>query len=66
MEKISIEQIVGGNNDLYILSGEGEQGTREHYVGPRTVAAIRKRLNKERCDGDRWAYITDGHCRAEE
>ncbi|MDY0013903.1 MAG: hypothetical protein RBS40_13540 [Rhodocyclaceae bacterium] len=66
MEKISIEQIITGDEDLSIISGEGEQGTREDYDGPRTVAAIRKALKKERCGGDRWAYITDGQFRAED
>lgn len=65
MEKISIEQIVAGEEPLHIVSGEGESGTREEYEGKRTVAAIRRRLNEERCGGDRWAYVTDGQCRAE-
>ena len=64
MEKISIEQIIGGDRDLYIVSGEGEQGTREDYDGPRTAAAVRKALREESCGGDRWAYITDGQFRA--
>jgi len=65
MEKISIEQIAQGTEDLYIVSGEGEQGAREDYDGPRTAAAIRTALKQERCSGDRWAYITDGQFRAE-
>ena len=65
MEKTSIEQIIKGDEDLYVVSGEGEQGTREDYEGPRTVAAIRKALREERCGGDRWAHITDGQFRAE-
>lgn len=64
MEKISIERIKGAAA-LYIVSGEGEQGTREDYEGQRTVAAILKTLKKERCGGDRWAYITDGQFRAD-
>ena len=65
MEKISIKQIIQGDEDLYVVSGEGEQGAREDYDGPRTVADILKALKKERCNGDRWAYITDGQFRAE-
>ena len=65
MEKIGIEQIINGDEDLYIVSGEGEQGVREDYNGPRTAAAVRKVLKKERCNGDRWAYITDNQFRAE-
>ena len=65
MEKISIEQIIKGENELYIITGEGELGMHEYYKGKRTVSAVRKALNKERCGGDRWAYITDGQFRAE-
>ena len=65
MEKISIEQIIKGDKGLCIVSGEGEQGTREDYDGTRTIAAIRKVLKEERCGGDRWAYVTDGQFRAE-
>ena len=65
MEKISIEQIVKGDKGLCIVSGEGEQGAREDYDGPRTAAAVRKALREERCSSDRWAYITDGQFRAE-
>lgn len=46
---------------LEILSGEGEQGTRVLYAGKRTVRAIKARLTRERCHGDRWAIlIVDG------
>ena len=65
MEKISIDEIIQGDNGLCIDSGEGEQGAMEGYNGPRTVAAVRKVLKEERCGGDRWAYITDGQFRAE-
>ena len=65
MGKTSIEQIIKSEEDLEIVSGEGEQGTREDYDGPRTIAAIRKVLKDERCGGDRWAYVTDGQFRAE-
>ena len=65
MEKISIDEIIKGDNGLCIVSGEGEQGAREDYDGPRTIAAIRKVLKEERCGGDRWAYVTDGQFRAE-
>ena len=47
--------------EIEILSGEGEEGTREDYEGARTVKAIRARLTSERCGGDRWAIlILDG------
>ena len=41
---------------IMIISGEGEVGTPEEYTGKRTVRALRARLTKERCHGDRWAY----------
>lgn len=42
-------------NEIRILSGEGEAGTSEIYTGKRTIRAIKMRLTKERCGGDRWA-----------
>lgn len=41
----------------YVVSGEGENGTRELYTGKLTVRAIKARLKKEECGGDRWARI---------
>jgi hypothetical protein len=40
---------------IYIKSGEGERGKQELFTGRQTLTAIRRRLNKERCGGDRWA-----------
>jgi hypothetical protein len=42
-------------NEIRIVSGEGEVGTTETYNGKRTIRAIKMRLAKERCGGDRWA-----------
>ena len=42
---------------IYIVSGEGEQGHREVYTGTVTPRAIRARLTRERCSGDRWAHV---------
>lgn len=42
-------------NEIRIVSGEGEVGTTEIYNGKRTLRAIKMRLTKERCGGDRWA-----------
>ena len=48
-------------DEIEILSGEGEEGTREDYEGAKTVKAVRARLTSERCGGDRWAIlILDG------
>lgn len=40
---------------IRIVSGEGSQGKAELYTGKRTERAIKARLEKERCGGDRWA-----------
>jgi hypothetical protein len=43
-------------NEIVIVSGEGTgPGTVEKYEGKRTLRAIKTRLTKERCGGDRWA-----------
>jgi hypothetical protein len=44
---------------IYLISGEGENGTKELYTGARTQRAMRARLTKERCGGDRWAKYQD-------
>jgi hypothetical protein len=45
------------NHRIFIVSGEGDGGTyhRELYTGKRTQRAIKARLTRERCGGDRWA-----------
>ena len=43
------------DSDIVILSGEGEGGTFEHYTGKRAPQAIKTKLTRERCHGDRWA-----------
>jgi hypothetical protein len=41
---------------VFITSGEGEgNGTIEKFTGTRTLRAIKMRLARERCNGDRWA-----------
>jgi hypothetical protein len=42
-------------NPIVIVSGEGTMGTIEPYTGKRTIRAIKLRLARERCGGDRWA-----------
>jgi hypothetical protein len=49
---------------ITIFSGGGERGTRELYTGKHTDRALKSRLTKERCSGDRWAkaeYHPDGY-----
>ena len=45
------------NKDIIILSGEGENWSNEYlFTGRKTARAIKMKLKKERCGGDRWAY----------
>jgi hypothetical protein len=53
---MKIEEIIKRAEEIEIISGEGEQGTVEDYEGKRTERAIKMRLTKERCGGDRWAF----------
>lgn len=45
------------NNDvqLYILSGEGEQGNWSK-CNAKTLSAFKRCIKKEKSNGDRWAY----------
>lgn len=43
------------DKEILIVSGEGEIGTAEVYRGKHTQRAIKSRLTRERCHGDRWA-----------
>jgi len=54
-------------DDIIIISGEGEIGTCEYAPGLSVCPEeISERLERERCDGDRWAqavrysHDTDG------
>ena len=51
---MQIKQLIQ-TNDILIVSGEGEVGGTESYNGTRTMRAIKSRLTRERCHGDRWA-----------
>jgi len=50
----SLESLIS-TNVIHIVSGEGEIGTRKIYRGKRTLRAIKMRITRERCGGDRWA-----------
>ena len=52
-----IAAIIATGKPLEIVSGEGENGTSEIYTGAKTVRAIKARLTRERCGGDRWARV---------
>lgn len=43
-------------NRIAIVSGEGEKGNISFFTGRRTRLAVIRKLNKERCNGDRLAY----------
>lgn len=52
-----IEAVIATGKPLEIVSGEGENGMVEIYTGAKTVRAIKARLTRERCGGDRWARV---------
>jgi hypothetical protein len=52
-----VERVLAMDDEMFVVSGEGEQGTREAYTGKRSVKAVLSRLTRERCGGDRWARI---------
>lgn len=45
--------------DLEIVSGDNgwEGGVVEKYEGKKTATGVMQRLNRERCNGDRWAIV---------
>lgn len=43
------------DSEIVILSGEGENGTFERFTGKHTARAIKSKLARESCGGDRWA-----------
>lgn len=60
-----INALIATGEALYIISGDGENGTREPYDGKETARAIKARLTKERAGG-RWARLDteSGHALA--
>ena len=50
---------------ILIFSGEGSRGTFTTFTGKKSIRAIKSKLTKERCGGDRWAKVyISGHDRA--
>ncbi len=43
--------------ELVIVSGEGVNGHVREYGGRLTMRALKMRLTRERCEGDRWARV---------
>lgn len=52
-----IEALIATGDKLYIVSGEGENGSRAVYNGKKSVLAIQRRLAAEKCNGERWARL---------
>jgi len=52
---MGIESLIKKAERVLIFSGEGERGIWEVFTGRRTIKAIKARLSRERCGGDRWA-----------
>lgn len=42
---------------ILILSGEGEVGTFEEFTGKRSTRAIKAKITKESCHGDRFVRV---------
>ena len=52
------DAMLSAAQEIEIVSGEGTgSGTCETFTGRRTVRAIKARLTRERCGGDRWAFV---------
>ena len=55
IQTMTAEEILATSASIRIVSGEGTVGTAEAYTGKRTVHALKSRLTRECCNGDRWA-----------
>lgn len=55
IQAMTAAEILASDIEIRIVSGEGTIGGSEKYEGKRTVRAIKSRLTRERCNGDRWA-----------
>lgn len=52
---MNAKEVLDAGIEIRIVSGEGTVGGSDVYTGKRTVRAIKSRLTRERCNGDRWA-----------
>jgi len=55
IQTMTAAEILASDIEIRIVSGEGTIGDSEKYEGKRTVRAIKFRLTRERCNGDRWS-----------
>ena len=57
-DSIFVSSILTQASRIEIVSGEGSGPvTTAAFSGARTVRALRARLTRERCHGDRWARV---------
>lgn len=59
MAGISDDKKIDLNQPIAIISGEGISGSAELYKGKKSVRALKSRLARERCHGDRWATVIE-------
>lgn len=52
---MNAKEVLDAGIEIRIVSGEGAVGSSDVYTGKRTIRAIKSRLTRERCNGDRWA-----------
>lgn len=52
---MNAKEILDAGIEIRIVSGEGAVGSSDVYTGKRTIRALKSRLTRERCNGDRWA-----------
>lgn len=55
IKTMTAAEVLDSAVEIRIVSGEGTIGNAETYNGKRTVRALKSRLTRERCNGDRWA-----------
>ena len=55
IQTMTAQEILDPGIEIRIVSGEGTVGNSEVYSGTRTIRALKSRLTRERCNGDRWA-----------
>lgn len=55
IQTMTAEEILASPITIRIVHGEGTIGCAEAYTGTRSKRALKARLTKDRCNGDRWA-----------
>ena len=52
---MNAKEVLDAGIEIRIVSGEGTVGSSVVYTGKRTIRALKSRLTRERCNGDRWS-----------